>query len=416
MKRRFAVFAGIIVLAFFAWRFFSLQGWKQRLADLVPSVIPTSTSSSTGPVFAGDRSRPYVVTFAGGEGKSLLAWQLTIDDRVHGYAYAAADVYEAYGEVATSTDQLLLTAYRPDGEIVATATATWLGNAATGTMAMGSRTYPLRLTDAATTTARLTFERAEGRWEDAARQMSCDFSLMYPVVQPAGPVSRGAAERMNAEIRRAFLTPVTFAWEEYRRGGPQTAEQVKEDYLRACRNQLEEEVRDLGVPEEGGGFLRRSEYTSVAVTFNRDGYLSFTADRSTYTGGAHGSVLRAAHVFDLQTGEPLEIDQVIRPEVAPVFGQRVGNDLLREYRDGLFEESATRIQAFVNSGTTRARTLWETNQSGLSTSTTFYLVPTGMRVVFQQYEVTPYAVGIPEITLPFARWRDLVMTGRAWPF
>lgn len=386
--------------------------------SLIPSEIPAPSASSTtaGPVFAGDRTRPYVVEFMGGTGKTALAWQLTVDERARGYAYAAADVYEAYGEVSTSTDRLLLTAYRSDGEIVATATATWLGNVATGTMAFGKQESSLRLAEVASTTARLTFEHADGRWEDARRQMSCDFSLTYPVIQVGNGVTRAAAERMNTEIRQSFLAPVTFAWEEYRRGGPQTVEQVKEDYLRACRNQLEQEVRELGVPEEGGGFLRRSEETSVAVTLNRGGYLSFTSDVATYTGGAHGSVLRGAFVFDVKTGERLLVEQVIRPEMRVVFGQRVGSDLLRNYREELFDDSVTRIQAFVNSGTTRARTLWEGNASGLSTSTVFYLVPTGMRVLFQQYEVAPYAVGLPEITLPYARWRDLVIPGRVWPF
>lgn len=406
-------------MAVIAWSMGLFKGWSGSLANLVPSApaVPAASSTALGPVFGGDRSRPYVVDFSGGQGATALDWQVTVDDRAHGYAYTATDAYEAYGEVSTSTDQLFLTAYRPTGEIVATATATWVGNAATGTMQFaGARSVPLRLGEASSGTAMLAFEEAEGGWSDERRQMSCDFSLTYPVVRVGGSVSRAAAERMNAEIRRSFLAPVTFAWEEYRRGGPQSAEQVKEDYLRACRNQLEQEAADFGPVEEAGGMFRRSELTSVAVSYNRNGYFSFTTDRSVYTGGAHGSVLREGFVFDLTTGQRLEIDDVIRADARHLFGQRLAADLLRDYRDELFDESATRLRTFVASAPARAKARWDTNESGLSTSTVFYLIPTGMRAVFQQYEVTPYAVGLPEVTLPYARWRDLATPGRAWPF
>lgn len=420
MKRSLAFMVGLVALAGFAWSLGLFRGWTGSLAGLLPSspapVAPSASSTVPGPVFAGDRTHAYLVGFSAGEGANAVDWQVTVDGRASGFAYTANEAYGAYGEVVTSTDQLILTAYRPTGEIVATATATWMGTAATGTMRYGARTYPLRLAEAATSSAALSFEEAEGGWADEARSMSCDFSLTYPVVRAGGPVSRAAAERINAEIRRSFLAPVMFAWEEYRRGGPQTAEQVKEDYLRACRNQLEQEAADFGPSEGAGGMFRRSELTSVAVSSNRDGYLSFTADRSTYSGGAHGSVLREGFVFDLATGQRLEIDDVIRADARHLFGQRLASDLLRDYRDDLFEDSATRLRAFVASAPARAKVRWEANESGLSTSTTFYLVPTGLRVVFQQYEVTPYAVGIPEITLPYARWRDLVMPGRAWPF
>lgn len=421
MKRSTTFFIGLVVVAFIVYKLTSwgeVGKWFGSIAKSLPSststmqVITGATSTASAVTFDQDRSKPYVLNLQSGSGKSALTWVLTVDAPIGGYAFDGTNTYEAYGEVVTSTDQIVLSAYAPDGDVLATATGTWKGQGFTGTVLQAGKTSDLSLLPSAVSTTRMSFVHGEDRWEQKKPDMGCEFSLTMPVIQAGNGVSVAAAERMNRTIRAAFLRSAAqyLDFDTGKTSGAQTVDQARAAFMQSCRTQLNEERQSWkGSVDEVGGMFQRSVDISVRVTYNQPGWLSFTSDLYGYSGGAHGNTLRRTFVFNTRTGEAQELSDIIRPDAQALFMQRVGRLLLAQYQDGLFEDSAAPIRAFVDADATRAQTLYRTGASGFSTSTAFYLLGQNVNVVFQQYELTPYAVGIPEVSLPYASWSDLTV-------
>ena len=418
MNRNVAVVLFLLAWAGAAWIFSGQNRWqtiKAWVAAPASSTVPAPPKpDENAELPAVDRQAPYVLRLESGAAADRVTWLLTVDDAVQGYAYAAGETYDAYGTVATATNQLAFAAYRDTGETLAAATGTWRGAGFAGEARFGAAVSALRRTEAPAA-AVLSFERTAGSWEDARRNMGCTFALTLPRVQPGTGLSTAVAERINQEIRRSLLRPVSFSIT----GGPafrSSPLQLKNDFLRVCQMELAEERAAWKGAGEPGGIFQRSEETSVRVSYNQGGWLSFTADTATYTGGAHGGVLRQAFVFDTRTGDRLSLDNLIRPDRQARFGQLVAGEVLRSHADALFAETMDALGAFAAADPARAEELWAQGLSGLSTSTVFALVPEGLQVIFQQYEIAPYAYGLPEVVLPAERWRDLAAPGRRLPF
>lgn len=424
MKRTTAFFLGLIVLVFIVWKTTAWDQVKKMMTNLpIPSAsstmafLETAVSTSTAQTFVGDRTKPYFLRLTSGEGTKALTWQLTVDKNISGFAYTAAEVYEVYGNVIAATDELVFSAQSKEGIALATATTTWRGSTFSGVALTNQTTSTIYLASDRTdsSAALVTFQRADGEWTQEKPNMGCEFHLTLPVVQVGNGVSSASANRMNQTIREQILGPSAYILEGRPSSvaAPSTPAQAKDVFIRTCRAQLADELRSFQDDISSvGGMFQRSVDVSPRITFNQSGYLSFTSDLATYTGGAHGSNQRLTFVFDTKTGERLQIQDVIRPDARAVFDQRLGRELLHQYADELFEDSAGPIRAFVAASPTTAQQLWTRGESGISTSTAFYLVGHGINVVFQQYEVTPYAVGLPELYLPSEGWADLGVAGR----
>ncbi len=202
---------------------------------------------------------------------------------------------------------------------------------------------------------------------------------------------------MNATLRSALL------------GTRSTPEQAQGAYLRECRTELESELEALGDAEVGGSMMQRSWDSRVSAVVEYGRWISILVQTYTYTGGAHGSTVVQSFVFDTQTGEEQELRNLVRDDraLATLHGQ-IASRLLSEYTDALFEDQAALLRAYV-ANRAEQPALLARGELGYATSTTFLLGPTGLRVFFQQYEVAPYAAGMPTVDLPFAAWQALAI-------
>lgn len=113
--------------------------------------------------------------------------------------------------------------------------------------------------------------------------------------------------------------------------------------------------------------------------------LSLYIDYYRYTGGAHGLTDRRPYNFDLREGRPLQL--------ADLF--RAGYDF-RAVIDG---EIAARIAADPAPYFTG-----DMGFQGIRSDQDFYLQDEQLVVFFNQYEIAPYASGIPEFTIPLSRF------------
>jgi hypothetical protein len=116
-----------------------------------------------------------------------------------------------------------------------------------------------------------------------------------------------------------------------------------------------------------------------AVTFNREGVLSVLVDQYGYTGGAHGGTVRSGHTFSLKDGKPVELKDLLK--AAPNYKQQLDKMLKDDSKDITFPDTP----------------------GGLTSDPNFYVSEGGISIFYQQYEIAPYAAGIPTFTYNFSQ-------------
>lgn len=124
-----------------------------------------------------------------------------------------------------------------------------------------------------------------------------------------------------------------------------------------------------------------------AITYNENCTISLYYDEYVYMGGAHGATFRTSDTWDIQDGRYVRLDDIVTCRhgeydyIKNLIIDRVkSNEGIEEFMD--FEGFEENI--FCN--------FYNEN---------FYLVPEGLIIYYQQYDVAPYAAGIPEFLIPF---------------
>ncbi|MGF7047926.1 hypothetical protein J2T13_002432 [Paenibacillus sp. DS2015] len=131
--------------------------------------------------------------------------------------------------------------------------------------------------------------------------------------------------------------------------------------------------RDASVEEHKYDFRQ-----DFLVTFNREGILSVVIDQSSYTGGAHGSTVREGLTFSLKSGMQLELGDLLKAD--PNYKQTLDN-MLKE---------RTKNESFADVS------------AGLNAKPDFYVREGGIAILYQQYEIAPYAAGFPTYEFNFS--------------
>lgn len=125
------------------------------------------------------------------------------------------------------------------------------------------------------------------------------------------------------------------------------------------------------------------------VTFQQDCTLSLYYDQYTYTGGAHGSTVRKSDTWDLKTGQNLPMRRF--------FSRYL------DYRNYVIKSIIAQIEQQNQNGQGTYFEDYETNVMQEMNINSFYLVPEGVMVYFQQYDIAPYSSGIVEFLIPFVK-------------
>ncbi|MDD3833420.1 MAG: DUF3298 and DUF4163 domain-containing protein [Oscillospiraceae bacterium] len=122
------------------------------------------------------------------------------------------------------------------------------------------------------------------------------------------------------------------------------------------------------------------------ITFNKDCHLSSYYDRYQYTGGAHGSTIRASDTFSLKTGRRLPLSHFFRSGFnyrGFLLGQIIKQaDRNMQSQPIYFENYRELIVQYFNPAS-------------------YFLSPEGINIYYQQYEIAPYASGIIVFTIPY---------------
>lgn len=150
-------------------------------------------------------------------------------------------------------------------------------------------------------------------------------------------------------------------------------DQAIEEYIQATAN----------------GFPYRTfdAFMNYSVKLNSNCTLSSFFDKYEYTGGAHGSTLRTSVTFDLQTGRKIRMQDLFRP------GQNWRRLVLEQILLIADSRMSSEPVYFENYRELIVKNFNENN---------FYLTPAVVVVYYQQYEIGPYAIGLPEFEIPYS--------------
>lgn len=128
-------------------------------------------------------------------------------------------------------------------------------------------------------------------------------------------------------------------------------------------------------------------YKDYQVGYNQNCAISLYFDQYEYTGGAHGNTIRRSDSWNLRRSKKIELNDVFTPR-----------DNLREYLVGIIN------QQIKQEASADANTYFEDYSSLVEKNfkmNSFFLTKEGVVLYFQQYEIAPYASGIPTFLIRY---------------
>jgi hypothetical protein len=124
---------------------------------------------------------------------------------------------------------------------------------------------------------------------------------------------------------------------------------------------------------------------SYEVKYNENNLLSILIYDYMYTGGAHGMSTVTAYNFNVLTGQRLYLSDVAKSQSAlNKIKKYVITDLTNRANRGesIFIEELSDVE--------------------INNQRPFYFIPNGIAIKFYEYEVAPYAAGMPEVKVPYS--------------
>lgn len=140
--------------------------------------------------------------------------------------------------------------------------------------------------------------------------------------------------------------------------------------------------------KQNGYPIRKYEVVAhYELTFNQDCVISLYYDRYEYTGGAHGMTNRSADTWSLDKGRRMQLSEFFP-----------GQD---NYKELIIESIKNQIREQIVMGNNYYFDDYEKLVEENFNTRNFYLVPEGIIIYFQLYEIAPYSSGIMTFLIPF---------------
>lgn len=135
-------------------------------------------------------------------------------------------------------------------------------------------------------------------------------------------------------------------------------------------------------------FFTFEAYMEYTITYNENCFLSLYYDKYEFTGGAHGSTIRASDTWELCFGTHLPLSSFFRP--ATDYRRLIIEEIIRQAElvqkdEGIYFDDY------------KALIIKNFNENN------FYLSPLGITIYYQQYDIAPYSTGIVEFTIAYSK-------------
>jgi len=150
------------------------------------------------------------------------------------------------------------------------------------------------------------------------------------------------------------------------------------------------EGKQVADPPKAQGKDQRSPSSAshhYEVTFESPSLVAFRVTDWGYSGGAHGNGTVTGAIVDLKAGKILSLSDIFAEKDMLALNQAIYDVLSSKPEEEVFRDQVeSRKGTFIVGGVCQGCTLT--------------LAPEGIKVVFQTYEVAPYAAGNTEVTIP----------------
>ncbi|OPJ59587.1 DUF3298 and DUF4163 domain-containing protein [Clostridium oryzae] len=153
------------------------------------------------------------------------------------------------------------------------------------------------------------------------------------------------------------------------------------NFKEAMHKQAKKDITAL-IKDGQKNWNKYGAYTGYSVKEKTNKLLSFTADYYSYMGGAHGSTDRRGINHDLSTGKLISLSSIFQKgfDYKTTLKKAV-KDYVKKNPDMVFEDAAKSIK-------------------DVTKNRQFYIKDGKLVLIFQQYEIGPYAAGIQEVKIP----------------
>ena len=193
------------------------------------------------------------------------------------------------------------------------------------------------------------------------------YVIEYPEII-SSPYELGK-QRFNQENRRIALSLKQFAEGEFYR-------QAKETYEYNKKNGYPIMVYEL--------------MKECYITFNYNKLVSLYCDEYTFSGGAHGSTIRSSQNWDLELAKqiplqdfyPNQPDYILK--ILQQINEQIAEQIKKEGESIYFPDYCQLVIQTFNLNS-------------------YYLIPKGIMIFFQQYDIAPYSSGIREFLIQTKR-------------
>lgn len=128
-------------------------------------------------------------------------------------------------------------------------------------------------------------------------------------------------------------------------------------------------------------------YVSYLITYNENCVVSLYFDQYEYAGGAHGLTVRYSDTWDLKKSR--------RIELADLFPKK------SNYRDIIIQSIYAQIEKAIAEGNGMYFENYKELVNENYKPNNFYLTEEGVAIYFQQYDIAPYAAGMPTFIIPY---------------
>lgn len=127
--------------------------------------------------------------------------------------------------------------------------------------------------------------------------------------------------------------------------------------------------------------------TSYKMTYNSGCITSLYLEQYSFMGGAHGSTVRTSDTWDFNTGMPLLLEDLYMN--------------VPDYEENIRQWIIYQISQILESAPSTYFDDYEQRVFDSFKPKNYYLNQNGLVIYFQQYDIAPYASGLPEFTFPY---------------
>lgn len=179
--------------------------------------------------------------------------------------------------------------------------------------------------------------------------------------------------------------------------------QVKYENLSSVNNEIKSwtnqwigDVKNILEDYKKHGYICNMQFQLFSrffSTLDNEKLLSFYIDYYQFTGGAHGITTRRAYTLDIKSGDKLKIKDLFKQGY--------------NYKSVIDEE----IKRQVNQDKEKYFPGKE-GFTGINDDVKFYIRDGNLVIYYGQYEIAPYAAGIPEFNIPLEKFADNFIYGK----